>query len=67
MLARKAAVKLVRPEVLGTKSAKEAEHMLKRFEREAHATASMRSQHTIQLYDFGISDQGTFYYVMELC
>lgn len=66
MLARKAAVKLVRPEVLGTKSAKEAERMLKRFEREAHATASMRSQHTIQLYDFGISDQGTFYYVMEL-
>jgi serine/threonine-protein kinase len=26
----------------------------------------MRSPHTIQLYDFGVTDSGTFYYVMEL-
>jgi serine/threonine-protein kinase len=37
-----------------------------RFEREAQATAAMRSPHTIQLYDFGVADDGTFYYVMEL-
>jgi len=36
-----------------------------RFEREAQATASMRSPHTIELYDFGVADDGSFYYVME--
>ena len=37
-----------------------------RFEREAQATASLRSPHTIELYDFGVADDGAFYYVMEL-
>ena len=37
-----------------------------RFEREAQAIASLRSPHTINLFDFGIADDGTFYYVMEL-
>jgi serine/threonine protein kinase len=37
-----------------------------RFEREAQATAMRRSPHTVELYDFGVSDTGTFYYVMEL-
>ena len=37
-----------------------------RFEREAQATAALRSPHTISLYDFGVSDSGDFYYVMEL-
>ena len=36
------------------------------FEREAQSTAAMRSPHTIDLYDFGVADDGTFYYVMEL-
>jgi eukaryotic-like serine/threonine-protein kinase len=40
--------------------------LLRRFEREAQATALMRSAHTMELYDFGIADDGTFYYVMEL-
>ncbi len=39
---------------------------LRRFEREAQATALLRSQHTIQLYDFGTTEEGSFYYVMEL-
>ena len=26
----------------------------------------MRSPHTVELYDFGVTDDGTFYYVMEL-
>ena len=29
-------------------------------------TASLRSPHTIELYDFGVTEDGTFYYVMEL-
>ena len=40
--------------------------VLRRFEREAQATSSLSSPHTIQVYDYGITDQGTFYYVMEL-
>jgi serine/threonine-protein kinase len=66
LLARRAAVKLVRPEVLGAGSDAEAKLVLKRFEREAQATASLSSPHTIEIFDFGITDQGTFYYVMEL-
>jgi serine/threonine-protein kinase len=64
MLARPAAIKIVRPEVLHGSG--DPEVILKRFEREAQVTASMRSPHTIQLYDFGISVEGRFYYVMEL-
>jgi eukaryotic-like serine/threonine-protein kinase len=43
-----------------------AETLVRRFEREAQATASLHSPHTIELYDFGIARDGTFYYVMEL-
>ena len=65
LLAREAAVKLVRPESLGdTESA--AQSQLRRFEREAQATALLRSQHSIRLFDFGTADDGSFYYVMEL-
>jgi serine/threonine-protein kinase len=38
----------------------------RRFEQEAKATALLRSPHTIGLYDFGVSENGIFYYVMEL-
>jgi serine/threonine-protein kinase len=69
MLARPAAIKLVRPDVLGvlgTVDDEERRQVLGRFEREAQTTAMMRSPHTIELYDFGVTDDGTFYYVMEL-
>jgi eukaryotic-like serine/threonine-protein kinase len=66
MLARPAAIKLIRPEVLGAKDPDTREMLLRRFEREAQATALMRSSHTMELYDFGMTDDGTFYYVMEL-
>jgi len=66
MLARPAAVKLVRPDRLGPRGAHESEVLLERFEREAQATAGLRSPHTVNLYDFGVADDGTFYYVMEL-
>ncbi len=43
-----------------------AQSQLRRFEREAQATALLRSQHSIRLFDFGAADDGSFYYVMEL-
>jgi len=66
LLARPAAVKLIRPEVLDPGDPDKAESMIKRFEREAQNTANLRSVHTVELYDFGITDSGTFYFVMEL-
>jgi serine/threonine-protein kinase len=65
LLARQAAIKLIRPEALGG-DAHTRRIAMARFEREAQATASLRSPHTIAVYDFGVSDTGTFYYVMEL-
>jgi serine/threonine-protein kinase len=66
LLARPAAVKLMRPEVLGGSSPERHSELHARFEREAQATASLRSPHTIELYDFGIADDGSLFYVMEL-
>jgi len=66
MLIRPAAVKLVTPAELGSAGGRDPELRLRRFEREARATAGLKSPHTVQLYDFGVSDDGTFYYVMEL-
>jgi hypothetical protein len=66
LLARPAAVKLIRPEAVGPGDADRRRVSLQRFEREAQATASMRCPHTVELYDFGVADDGTFYYVMEL-
>ena len=65
LLARRAAIKLIRPESLGG-DGPTRRLALARFEREAQSTASLRSPHTIDVYDFGISDTGSFYYVMEL-
>ena len=65
-LARDAAIKLIRPELLGAGSGHETDEMLRRFEREAQATAALSSPHTIQLFDFGVTGDQTFYYVMEL-
>ena len=42
------------------------EQLVRRFQREAQVTAGLRSPHTVQLYDFGVNDSGSFYYVMEL-
>jgi serine/threonine-protein kinase len=66
LLARQAAVKLVRPELVGARDEAEARLMIRRFEREAQATSTLSSPHTIQVFDFGITEEGTFYYVMEL-
>ena len=66
MLARPAAIKLIRAESLGVQKGQRAERLLRRFEREAQATAALNSPHTIELYDFGVTAEGTFYYVMEI-
>ncbi|MGD2136331.1 MAG: serine/threonine-protein kinase, partial [Gemmatimonadales bacterium] len=66
LLARPAAIKLIRPEVLGARSGSDARVAVERFKREAQAAATLRSPHTIELYDFGVAEDGTFYYVMEL-
>jgi hypothetical protein len=66
LLARSAAIKLVRPELLGAGSEAETRSMLRRFEKEAQATAALSSPHTIRLFDFGVTGDQTFYYVMEL-
>jgi len=64
MLARSAAIKLVRH--AGDAAQTVTDDMLHRFEREVRATAHLRSPHTIEIYDYGIADDGTFFYVMEL-
>lgn len=66
MLIRPAAVKLVTARALGSTPGRDPELRLRRFEREARATAGLKSPHTVQLYDFGMTDDGTLYYVMEL-
>ena len=66
LLARSAAIKLVRADRLAPTGSPDPTHTLDRFEREAQATASLTSPHTIRLFDFGLSREGTFYYVMEL-
>ena len=66
MLARPAAVKVIRPHLLGASTDAAARVVQERFRREAEAAALLRSPHTIELYDFGVADDGTFYLVMEL-
>ena len=65
LLARPAAIKLIRSTMLG-ESARAREALARRFEREARATAALRSTHTVDIYDFGVTEEGDFYYVMEL-
>ena len=63
LLVRPAAVKLIRPKRL--EDPRERAKALERLEREARATARLSSIHTIRLHDFGVTDEGSLYYVME--
>jgi serine/threonine-protein kinase len=64
MLARPAAIKLL--STSGGKSSSGSGPEQQRLEREVQATAQLRSPHTVEVYDYGLTDDGRFYYVMEL-
>ena len=66
LLARPAAIKLIQRRLLEDASPEAARAMVERFHREAEAVAALRSPHTVSLYDFGVADDGTMFYVMEL-
>lgn len=59
LLRRPCALKLIRPERAG-----DPKH-LARFEREVRATAALTHPNTVQIFDYGRAEDGTFYYVME--
>jgi hypothetical protein len=59
LLRRPCAVKLIRPERAG-----DPKNLL-RFEREVRATATLTGWHTVEIYDYGHAEDGTFYYAME--
>ncbi|RIK74644.1 MAG: serine/threonine protein kinase [Planctomycetota bacterium] len=59
MMKRPCAVKIIRPEKAGDPQ------VLARFEREVRATAKLSHWNTIDIYDYGRTPDGTFYYVME--
>lgn len=59
MMKRPCAVKLIRPEKAVDP------RMLARFEREVRATAKLSHWNSIDIYDYGRTADGTFYYVME--
>ncbi|MEQ9411446.1 MAG: serine/threonine-protein kinase [Fuerstiella sp.] len=59
LMKRHCAVKLIHPEHA------EDREMRQNFEREAKATAQLTHWNTIEIYDYGTSEDGRFYYVME--
>jgi DNA-binding NtrC family response regulator len=63
LLARPAAVKIVHERA--ATSGEDPRAARERFAREAQVTAELQCPHTVQLFDFGITDVGGFYYVME--
>ncbi len=60
-LKRDVAVKILRPEMEERSSSAHA-----RFEREVHATAELVHPNTVRVYDYGTTEDGLWYYVMEL-
>jgi serine/threonine-protein kinase len=59
MMKRPCAVKIIRPEKAGDPS------VIARFEREVRSTAKLSHWNSIDIYDYGRTANGTFYYVME--
>jgi eukaryotic-like serine/threonine-protein kinase len=59
LLKRPCALKLIRPDRAADPTA------LARFEREVRTTAQLRHPNTVEIYDYGHTADGTFYYVME--
>ncbi len=59
LLKRPCAVKLIRPGVVTDPRA------LERLEREFRLTARLSHPNTVEVYDYGRAEDGTYYYVME--
>jgi eukaryotic-like serine/threonine-protein kinase len=59
LLRRPCAVKLIRPAGAG------GETQVARFAREVQATAALTHPNTVEIYDYGRAEDGTFYYAME--
>jgi serine/threonine-protein kinase len=59
LLKRPCAIKLIRPEKAGDPQA------LARFEREVQAAARLSHWNSIEIFDYGRTAEGVFYYVME--
>ncbi len=60
LLKRPCAIKLIKP------SSEADAESIARFEKEVKNTAKLTHWNTIEIYDYGRTDDGTFYYVMEL-
>lgn len=61
---RHVAVKTVRQDILNSDDLQEGEAIV-RFEREARSAASIRHPHIVDVTDFGETEEGVFYLVME--
>jgi serine/threonine-protein kinase len=59
LLKRPTAIKLLSAE-------RNAPEDIDRFRREVQMTAKLRHPNTVTIYDYGCTDDGTFYYAMEL-
>src|SRR5262249_30992726 len=59
LLKRPCALKLIRPDDVGDSRA------VARFEREVRLTATLSHPNTVEVYDYGRTSDGTYYYVME--
>jgi serine/threonine-protein kinase len=59
MLKRPCAIKLIHPDRAGDPQ------VLARFEREVRMTARLSHWNTVEIFDYGRTEDGTFFYVME--
>jgi eukaryotic-like serine/threonine-protein kinase len=59
LLKRPCALKLIRPDSVADPRS------LVRFEREVRLTATLAHPNTVEVYDYGRTEDGTYYYVME--